>query len=136
MIFAQKFEFSSQNLCASLLKNLIFQPSEARLSSITQNWNKSLSFHNFVPIELTNFECPIWKLHTLNYNNGQTDMLNETVILDSLALSRDYFNMDWNSNWFFATFKPPDFSKSYSSIIFASFKVMHFCKVRRLWLKN
>ena len=69
MVFAQKFEFISQNLGISFLKNLIFQPSEARLSSITQNWNKSLSFYNCVPIELTNFECPIWKLNTLNYHN-------------------------------------------------------------------
>ena len=68
MVFAQKFEFSSQNLSISIFKNLIFQPSEARLSSITQNWNKSLSFHNCVPKGLTNFECPIWKLHTLNYH--------------------------------------------------------------------
>ena len=56
--------------------------------------------------------------------------------LHSLILFRDYFRMDWNSNGFFVTFKPWDFSKSYISTIFASFKVMHFCKVRRLWLKN
>ena len=37
MVFAQKFEFSSQNVSISLLKNLIFQPSESRLSSIMQN---------------------------------------------------------------------------------------------------
>ena len=74
MVFAQKFEFSSQNVSISLLKNLIYQPSEARLSSITQNWNKSLSFHNFVPKGLTNFECPIWKLHTLNYHTKQLNV--------------------------------------------------------------
>ena len=68
MVFTQKFESSSQNLNISVFKNLIFQPSEARLSSITQNWNKSLSFHDCVPKGLTNFECPIWKLHTLNYH--------------------------------------------------------------------
>ena len=68
-MFAQKFEFSSKNLCISFLKNFIFQPSEAWLSSIMQNWNKSLSFHDCVPKGLTNFECPIWKLHTLNYHN-------------------------------------------------------------------
>ena len=74
MVFAQKFEFSSQNLSISLLKNLIFQPSEARLSSITQNWNKSLSFHNFIPKGLTNFECPNWKLYTLNYHTVRTSV--------------------------------------------------------------
>ena len=68
MVFTQKFESSSQYLSISVFKNLIFQPSEAQLSSITQNWNKSLSFHNCVPKGLTNFECPIWKLHTLNYH--------------------------------------------------------------------
>ena len=68
MVFAQKFEFSSQDLSISLFKNFIFQPSEAGLSSIMQNWNKSLSIQNYVPKGLTNFECPIWKLHTLNYH--------------------------------------------------------------------
>ena len=69
MVFAQKFEFSSQNLIISLLKSFIFSPSAARLSSIMQNWNKSLSFHNCIPKGQTNFKCPIWKLHTLNYHN-------------------------------------------------------------------
>ena len=71
MIFNQEIELCVQAFFTWLLKNSIFLHSEAWLSSIMQNWNKLLSFLNCVPEWLTNFECPILKLHTLNYHNTQ-----------------------------------------------------------------
>ena len=47
--------------------HLVFAPSEALLSLITQNWKKSLSFHDCLPIGVNNFECLLINLHTLNY---------------------------------------------------------------------
>ena len=49
VVFTQEFEFRIESFITSILRNLISQPSsEARCSSITQNQNKSLIFHNCV----------------------------------------------------------------------------------------
>ena len=69
MVFNQEIEFCSQNCITSLLRNSIFLHSEARLSSIMQNWKKLLSFHYCLPKGVTNFECLLLNLHTLNYHN-------------------------------------------------------------------
>ena len=68
MVFTKEFEFYFQKFIASLLRNLIFQPSEALLSMVLQNLSKLISFHYWVPKDLTNFECWFWNFHTLNYN--------------------------------------------------------------------
>ena len=68
MVFNQEFEFCSQNFITSLLRNSIFLHSEARLSSIMQNWKKLLSFHDCLPKEEINFEFLLLNLHTLNYH--------------------------------------------------------------------
>ena len=49
--------------------HLILSPSEAPLSSILKNWQKSLFFHEYLPKGLTNFGCWKLKLHTLNYHS-------------------------------------------------------------------
>ena len=69
MVFNQEFEFCVQTFFTSLLKNSIFIHSEARLSSIMQNWKKLLSFHYCLPKGVTNFECLLLNLHILNYHN-------------------------------------------------------------------
>ena len=71
MVFNQEFEFCVQLFFASLFRNSIFLHSEARLSSIMQNWKKLLSFHYCLPKGVTNFQCCILNLHTLNYHNFQ-----------------------------------------------------------------
>ena len=58
-----------QNFNTSPLRNSIFQPSEAPLSLILQNWKKLLFFHDCIPKGLTNFECVIINFHNLNYHN-------------------------------------------------------------------
>ena len=63
MVFNQEFEFCSQNFITSLLRNSIFLHSEALLSSIMQNWKKSLSFHDCIP-----FDSLLLNLHTHNYH--------------------------------------------------------------------
>ena len=68
MVFNQEFEFCVQTFFTSLLKNSIFIHSEARLSSIMQNWKKLLRFHYCIPKGVTNFECLLLNLHTLNYH--------------------------------------------------------------------
>ena len=68
MVFTKEFEFQFQKFITSLLRNLIFQPSEAPLSMVLQNLSKLISFHYWVPKDLTNFECWFWNFHTLNYN--------------------------------------------------------------------
>ena len=69
MVFNQEFEFCVQTFFTSLLKNSIFIHSEARLSSIMQNWKKLLRFHYCIPKGVTNFECLLLNLHTLNYHS-------------------------------------------------------------------
>ena len=71
MVFNQEFEFCVQTFFTSLLKNSIFIHSEARLSSIMQNWKKLLRFHYCIPKGVTNFECLLLNLHTLNYHIRQ-----------------------------------------------------------------
>ena len=71
IVFSQEFEFYSQNFITSLLRNSIFLPSEALLSSIMQNQKKSPSFHDYLPKVLTNFECLLLKFHTLKYHIEQ-----------------------------------------------------------------
>ena len=80
MVFNQEFEFCSQNFITSLLRNSIFLHSEARLSSIMQNWKKLLRFHYCIPKGVTNFECLLLNLHTLNYHNvgGPTSQIKRT----------------------------------------------------------
>ena len=68
MVFTKEFEFQFQKFITSLLRNLIFQPSEAPLSMVLQNLSKLISFHYWVPKDLTNFECWFWNIHTLNYD--------------------------------------------------------------------
>ena len=67
MVFTQDFEFCFQIFIPLVLRNLIFETSEAPLSSILYNWRKLLSFHDFLPKVLTNFGCR--KLKHLNYHN-------------------------------------------------------------------
>ena len=69
MVFTQEFEFCFQIFIPLVLKILIFEISEAPLSSIWKNWQKSLFFHEYLPKGLTNFGCSESKLHTLNYHN-------------------------------------------------------------------
>ena len=69
MVFTKEFEFYFQKFITSLLRNLIFQPSEAPLSMVLQNLSKLISFHYWVPKDLTNFECWFWNFHTLNYDS-------------------------------------------------------------------
>ena len=69
MVFTKEFEFQFQKFITSLLRNLIFQPSEAPLSMVLQNLSKLISFHYWVPKGLTNFEWWFWNFHTLNYDN-------------------------------------------------------------------
>ena len=66
MVFNQKFEFCSQYFITSFLRNSIFLHSEARLSSIMQNWKESLSFNDYLLNGATNFECLLLILHNLN----------------------------------------------------------------------
>ena len=68
MVFNQEFEFCVQTFFTSLLKHSILIHSEARLSSIMQNWKKLLRFHYRIPKGVTNFECLLLNLHTLNYH--------------------------------------------------------------------
>ena len=68
MVFNQEFEFCVQLFFASLFRNSIFLHSEAWVSSIMQNWKKLLSFHYCLPKGVTNFQCCILNLHTLNYH--------------------------------------------------------------------
>ena len=68
MVFTKEFEFQFQKFITSLLRNLIFQPSEAPLSMVLQNLSKLISFHYWVPKGLTNFEWWFWNFHTLNYD--------------------------------------------------------------------
>ena len=68
MVFNQEFEFCVQTFFTSLLKNSIFIHSEARLSSIMQNWKKLLNFYHCLPKGVTNFECLLLNLLTLNYH--------------------------------------------------------------------
>ena len=75
MVFNQEFEFCVQSFFTSLFRNSIFLHSEARLSSIMQNWKKLLSFHYCLPKRVTNFECCILNLLTLKYHNRQTCLL-------------------------------------------------------------
>ena len=72
MVFNQKFEFCVVNSFTLLFRNSIFLHSEARLSSIIQNWRKLLSFHYCLPKGVTNFQCCILNLYTLNYHNNQS----------------------------------------------------------------
>ena len=69
MVFTKEFEFQFEKFITSLMKNLIFQPSEAPLSMVLQNLSKLISFHYWVPKGLTNFDCWFWNFHTLSYNN-------------------------------------------------------------------
>ena len=50
------------------LQKLNFLHSEARLSSIMQNWKKLLRFHYCIHKGVTNFECLLLNLPTLNYH--------------------------------------------------------------------
>ena len=68
MFFNQEFEFCVQLFFTLLSRNSIFLHSEARLSSIMQNWKKLLSFHYCLPKGVTNFECCILNLLTLKYH--------------------------------------------------------------------
>ena len=68
MVFTKEFEFQFQKFITSLLRNLIFQPSEAPLSMVLQNLSKLISFHYWVPKGLTNFGWWFWNCHTLNYD--------------------------------------------------------------------
>ena len=72
MVFTKEFEFYFQKFITSLLRNLIFQPSEAPLSMVLQNLSKLISFHYWVPKGLTNFDGWFWNFHTLNYANAYT----------------------------------------------------------------
>ena len=69
MVFKQEFEFCVQNFSTSLLENSIFLHSEARLSSIMENWKKSLSFHYCKPMGVTNLKCLLLNFHTQNYHS-------------------------------------------------------------------
>ena len=68
MVFNQEFEFFVQTFFTSRLKNSIFLHSEAQLSSMMQNWKKWLNFYNYIPKGVTNFECLLLNLITLNYH--------------------------------------------------------------------
>ena len=70
MVFTQEFEFCFQIFIPMVLRNLIFETSEAPLSSIWKNWLKWFFFHEYLPKGLTNFECSELKLYTLNYHNS------------------------------------------------------------------
>ena len=67
MVFTQEFEFCFQIFILLVLRNLFFETSEAPLSSIWKNWQKSLFFHEYLPKGLTNFGRSESKLYTLNY---------------------------------------------------------------------
>ena len=75
MVFTQEFEFCFQIFIPLVLRNLIFETSEAPLSSIWKNWQKSLFFHEYLPKGLTNFGCSESKLHTLNYHNDYCKLI-------------------------------------------------------------
>ena len=60
MVFTQEFEFWFQILIPLVLKNFVFETSEAPLSSILKKWQKSLFFHECLPKGLTNFDCWIF----------------------------------------------------------------------------
>ena len=68
MIFTQEFDFCFQIFISLALRNLIFETSEAPLSSILKNWQKSIFFHECLPKGLTNFGRWKLKLHALNYH--------------------------------------------------------------------
>ena len=50
---------------------LVFTPSVALLSSFRQSFKKLLRFYLLEPKGPANFECPILKLHTLNYHTEE-----------------------------------------------------------------
>ena len=81
-ILQKEFEFHLQNFITSFLRNLIFQPSEAQLSSIWQSIEKSLKFLSLEPLGLTNFECANLKFHTLKYHNwsGSPTLPEKTIL--------------------------------------------------------
>ena len=84
MVFTKEFEFQFQKFITSLLRNLIFQPSEAPLSMVLQNLSKLISFHYWVRKGLTNFEWWFWNFHTLNYDTlGDSRGLQGDVIYGS-----------------------------------------------------
>ena len=67
MVFPKEFEFYFQKFITSLLRNLIFQPSEAPLLAILQNWTKSLSLHDSLPKGQPYSGCLSSKCFRLNY---------------------------------------------------------------------
>ena len=68
--FTQEFKFCVHIFIPSVLRNFVFETSEAPLSSILKNWQKSLFFHEYLPKGLTNFGRTESKLHTLNYHTA------------------------------------------------------------------
>ncbi len=82
MVFTKEFAFLFQKFITLLLRNLIFQPSEAPLSMVCQNLSKLISFLYWVTKELTNFESGFWNFHTLNYDTeGHSRRSAEPIIL-------------------------------------------------------
>ena len=84
MIFSQEVEFCVQTFFTSFLKNSIFLHIEARLSSIMRNCKKLLSFHCCSPKGVTNFECLLLNLHTLNYHNAHRLASRNSVLDEGL----------------------------------------------------
>ena len=79
----------------SLFGNSIFLHSEARLSSITQNWNKSFSFHYCLPKGVTNFQCCILNPHTLNYHIAHSLSLSCNDKWDLFIICNDLLLFYW-----------------------------------------
>ena len=80
-------------------RHIVFTPSEALLSSITQNWKKLLTFHDCLPNGVTNFECFLLNLHSLNYHTGGREWfqgnLNEEIFCDAWTTNARMDRQTW-----------------------------------------
>ena len=103
------------------MRNFVFETSEAPLSSILKNWQKSLFFHEYLPKGLTNFGRSESKLHTLNYHtlNGLWDLTRffcqiYVWIFDSLhpKLVSTLGKYSWKKSDFCQFFKIEEVSKT------------------------
>ena len=88
----RNFNFISKHLLLHFWETFIFQPSEALLSMVLQNLSKLISFHYWVPKDLTNFVCWFWNFHTLNYNTLGTGIHTLYPLWsNNVATSYDFF---------------------------------------------
>ena len=55
---------------------------------------KSLSFHDCLPKGVSNFECLLLDLHTLNYHNVDTKLLQQNLSNEVRNLQREYQDLE------------------------------------------